>query len=102
MAATVSESPSPTKIASGKGLYQTCVGCHGETGGGNEGDGYVPYGSQLPRSESVTGVIDQLVEDTLGKGVMPEYDGNYTFAEKEAIGDYICVEFTKKCHEGTG
>lgn len=96
MAATVSETPSPAAVKAGESLFEpTCAGCHGPTGEGNEGDGYVPFRA-LPRAQSVKGVIEDLVKPE-GSFVGPNFDSSFSFAEKEALGDFICVELTKKC-----
>ena len=55
----------------------------------------MPY-TALPRAQTVTGVIDQLIEPD---GGMPNYDKEITFEHKEALGDYICVELVHKCEE---
>ena len=72
MAKTASETPSAAHVASGKMLYESegCQGCHGAMGQGESGDEFAPY-DNLPRAQSVTGVIEQLVEPLLG---MTSYD----------------------------
>lgn len=93
-ATTVSETPPASKTTAGHALFeQVCAGCHGATGEGNEGDRFVPF-SALPRAQSVTGVIEQLIEPS---GLMPDFGGGLSFADKEELGDFICVEITRKC-----
>ena len=45
----------------------------------------------LPRAQSVTGVIEQLVEPL---GGMPSFDEQLTFEQKEQLGDYVCVKLS--------
>ena len=83
-AKTVSEKPGASEIAAGKALFasQSCEGCHGETGNGESGDGFASF-LTLPRAQSVTGVIEQLVEPI---GGMPEYDRQLTLKKRNASG----------------
>jgi mono/diheme cytochrome c family protein len=87
--------PTPGAIEHGRALFaQDCAGCHGTKGEGQSGDDFVAY-ANLPRAQSVTGVIEQLIEPD---GGMPTFDA-LPFEQKEEIGDYVCVVLTAKCEE---
>lgn len=87
--------PSPAAISAGKRLFDaTCTSCHGMHG---EGSTLAPaYGAELPRSESITGVIEQLTRPLNQKGCkcMPTYDAQYSSTEKEELADYVTTELT--------
>ncbi len=91
----VSQMPTAGAIEQGRALFaQDCSGCHGPKGEGQSGDDFVAY-ANLPRAQSVTGVIEQLIEPD---GGMPTF-GALPFEQKEEIGDYLCVVLTAKCGE---
>jgi mono/diheme cytochrome c family protein len=95
-ARTVSQAPTAAQVAAGKVVFEmNCQVCHGPAGGGEVGDNNVPY-TYLPRAQSVTGVVEQLVEPL---GGAPEFE-DLSFEQKEQAADYVCVELTKKCGEG--
>jgi mono/diheme cytochrome c family protein len=89
--------PTTAEVAQGKTLFETtCKSCHGMDGKGVTGIAPA-YGPELPRSESIMGVVEQLTNPINEKPVkMPNYNSMYSTAEKEALGAYIAVEFTHK------
>jgi mono/diheme cytochrome c family protein len=96
-AKTATETPTSGMVLQGKTAYlaDTCQGCHGMNGEGGDGDGDIPFAS-LTRAQTVTGVIEQLIEPV---GGMPNFDKEIPYEQKELLGDYVCVVFSKKCEE---
>ena len=88
-------------VSAGMPLFNAhCETCHGANGGGTNEGGLAPPYSELPRAQSVGGVMEQLIEPINEFAVkMPNFDARFTFAEKEDLGAYVCVDLTKKCEE---
>lgn len=90
------------EVIAGKALFEaTCAVCHGMEGEGVAGVAPA-YGPELPRSESIKGVVEQLENPINEKGCkcMGDFSTKYTTAEKEELGAYIAVDLTKKVKIG--
>lgn len=89
-AKTVSTTPTSASVTAGKTIFtDNCASCHGPLGNGTAAG---PNLHVMPRAQSVTGVIEQLIEP---EGGMPDFDKVLSFAQKEQAADYVTVEITK-------
>jgi mono/diheme cytochrome c family protein len=84
--------PTAANVAAGKTLFanENCANCHGPAGNGTAAG---PNLHVMPRAQSVTGVMEQLIQP---EGSMPSFDKTLSFSEKEQVADYVAVEITKK------
>jgi mono/diheme cytochrome c family protein len=97
LAAAASNEPTAESVNTGDSIFvsQNCSACHGVAGHGENG-GPDLAAPELTRSQSVGGVMEQLIEPI---GGMPSFDSKLTIQEKEQLGAFVCVVITVKCKE---
>jgi mono/diheme cytochrome c family protein len=90
-----SKTPSKAEVAQGKPIFEAhCKACHGVTG---EGTVLAPSLKILPRSKTITGVIEQLTNPLQRKSgtKMTNFDHILSAKEKEEVAAYVTVDITK-------
>jgi cytochrome c oxidase cbb3-type subunit 3 len=75
----------PELVESGKALFATCAGCHGEDGMGMAG--MAPDLSKYGTTSFVTGVLNSGKKGHIG--TMPSFKGRLSNIQDEAVGTYI-------------